>query len=80
VHYVYVIQSISIPKQMYVGCTEDLNERLATHNKGGSSHTAKYRPWKMILFIGFEHKEKAIDFEQYLKSGVGRTFAKKRFW
>ncbi len=42
-HYVYVIQSIKYPEQIYVGHTHDFEERLANHNNGSSPHTAKYR-------------------------------------
>ena len=32
-----------------------------------------------LLTILFKSKDKAVEFEQYLKSGSGRAFAKKRF-
>lgn len=48
------------------------------HNTGGSPHTAKYKPWELVSSISFESKSKAIEFEQYLKSGSGRAFIKKR--
>ena len=43
--YVYLLQSISVPNQRYIGITADLDERLRTHNAGGSPHTSKYRDW-----------------------------------
>ena len=46
---------------------------------GGSPHIVKYKPWKLVSSISFESKEKAIEFEKYLKSGSGRVFVKKRF-
>ena len=49
VKYVYLIQSISVPNQRYIGMTNDLEARLHTHNAGGSPHTSKYRPWKVVL-------------------------------
>src|SRR5271165_2889966 len=44
-----------------------------------SSHAAKFRPWKLKLYIAFESKESALAFEQYLKSGSGRAFCKRHF-
>jgi putative endonuclease len=79
-HYVYLIRSLSFPEQIYVGNTTDLNQRLDTHNSGGSFHTAKYKPWELVMFLGFKDKLKATAFEKYLKSGSGSAFAKKRFW
>lgn len=77
-HYVYIIRSALYPDQIYVGCTEDLKKRLSNHNAGTTPHTAKFKPWKLEVYIAFEDKEKAIAFEKYLKSGSGREFRKKR--
>ena len=63
----------------YVGFTTNLDQRLETHNSGGSIHTSKYRPWKLVMYLGFAEQAKAKKFEQYLKSQSGRAFAKKRF-
>ncbi|PCJ23769.1 MAG: excinuclease ABC subunit C [Rickettsiales bacterium] len=78
--YVYLIRSINFPDQVYVGITEDFKKRLKTHNSGGSVHTAKYRPWDLVVYMGFKNEIKARDFEKYLKSGSGRAFSKKRLW
>ncbi len=79
-HYVYLIRSISSPNKTYVGNTVNLKQRLATHNSGGSLFTQPYRPWELVMFLGFKDKLKATAFEKYLKSGSGTSFAKKRFW
>ncbi len=78
--YVYLIQSESFPDQRYVGFTADLRERLSTHNAGGSVHTAKYKPWKLINYHASTDERRAREFEYYLKSGSGRAFARKRLW
>jgi len=77
-YYVYIIQSISHPDQIYVGCTEDIKKRLSNHNSGTTSHTDKYKPWKIVVYIAFEDKTKAYDFEAFLKSGSGREFRDRR--
>ncbi len=77
-HYVYVIRSIDFPEQEYTGATSNLKQRLTEHNSGNSKHTAKYKPWKLISYHAFIGKQKAYDFEKYLKSHSGRAFAKKR--
>ncbi len=78
-HYVYILQSKNYPDQNYIGQTDDVAQRLHVHNMGGSPHTAKYKPWKLISSISFESKAKAVEFEQYLKSGSGRALIAKRF-
>ncbi|MFU8797279.1 MAG: GIY-YIG nuclease family protein [Gammaproteobacteria bacterium] len=79
-HYIYLIQSIIHPTERYIGYTRDLKTRLKTHNNGGSVHTARYKPWKLITYLAFHNKEQALAFEHYLKSGSGRAFANKRLW
>ena len=79
-YYVYLIQSIKHKTKTYVGYTINLKQRLETHNSGGSIHTRSFKPWELILFLGFKDKLKATAFEKYLKSHAGRAFAKKRFW
>lgn len=76
--YVYILRSIEFPEQEYVGATEDLKRRIPEHNAGKSSHTAKFRPWKLIWYCAFPDKHRALAFEAYLKSHSGRAFTKKR--
>ena len=78
--YVYLNESISYPGERYVGLTSELKARLAKHNEGGSPHTSKYKPWKLVTFLKFGDDNKAAAFEQYLKSGSGRAFANRHLW
>jgi predicted GIY-YIG superfamily endonuclease len=78
-HYVYVLQSEDDPAHYYVGLTTDPQRRLDEHNSGKSIHTNKYKPWRLSVCISFSDRAKAVQFEQYLKSGSGRAFAKKHF-
>ncbi len=48
-YYVYLIRSINFPDQTYIGFSEDLKQRIADHNAGKSTHTAKYAPWKLVI-------------------------------
>ncbi|MGD0865857.1 MAG: GIY-YIG nuclease family protein [Rhizomicrobium sp.] len=76
--YVYLLESLPHPAEVYVGLTDDLRQRLKTHNAGGSPHTAKFKPWRLVTYIAFSDKQRAVEFERYLKSHSGRAFAKKR--
>jgi predicted GIY-YIG superfamily endonuclease len=76
---VYSLQSLKDPDRFYIGRTEDLEERLHLHNRGEVFHTAKWRPWRVVVTIPFEDERKAIAFERYVKSGWGRAFAKRHF-
>lgn len=76
---VYLIQSIRFPERRYVGITADVEKRLAGHNYGQSPHTADFRPWRLVAFVGLEDDQVAVRFEQYLKSASGRAFIAKHF-
>lgn len=78
--YTYVLESINHPGRRYVGHTANIGSRLARHNAGESHHTAKYRPWKLKLYVAFETRDLARRFERYLKSGSGHAFANRHFW
>jgi putative endonuclease len=62
----------------YIGHTADLRQCVATHNAGGSPHTAKYRPGRITTYLAFSEKPKATAFERYLKSHSGIAFARNR--
>jgi predicted GIY-YIG superfamily endonuclease len=76
---VYILQSLDDPTKRYVGSSGvDLHIRLVRHNEGLSPSTARYRPWEIVWSCSFKHKDQAVAFENYLKSGSGRAFAAKR--
>jgi predicted GIY-YIG superfamily endonuclease len=76
--YVYILQSESDAGCFYVGLTDNLRARLKKHNKGDAPHTSKFRPWKIKTAIAFTDRERASQFEGYLKTASGRAFTKKR--
>ena len=78
-YYTHILESLSQPDQRYIGYTSDLKARLAKHNAGKCPHTAKYLPWRVLVYVAFVEREKAHRFEKYLKSGSGHSFAKRHF-
>ena len=77
-YYVYILNSEKDPERFYTGFTENVESRLKSPNWGQDAHTAKYKPWRVKTAIAFTDRQKALDFEQYLTSPSGRSFAKKR--
>ena len=75
--YVYMLESINFPNETYIGLADDLRTRIVAHNSGQSSHTAKFKPWRLVTYIGFKDESKAIAFERYLNTASGRAFANK---
>lgn len=76
--YVYILKS-EAADQIYTGLTSDIKRRFGEHNNGHTSHTNKYKPWKLIAYIGFESERTARAFESYLKTGSGIAFSRKHF-
>lgn len=77
--FVYVLRSERDSARHYVGLTSDVLKRLQWHNAGQNIHTARDRPWGVIVSLEFKSEQTAIRFEQYLKTGSGRAFAKRHF-
>lgn len=48
------------------------------HNNGEVKSTKSHIPWKLIWYGAFSTEKEARDFELYLKTGSGKSFAYKR--
>jgi len=79
-HCVYLLCGESRPDRTCVGHTRDLRHRLPFHNAGFVPHPAKFTPWRLVTYLGFESKYAALAFEKYLKTSSGKAFARKRLW
>ena len=64
----------------YVGCTNDINDRISRHQKGQVSYTSTRLPVVIVHQSVFTDKYKAFEFEIYLKTSSGRAFASKRLY
>ena len=76
-YYVYIIKSLKT-KKYYTGATNDLKRRIKEHNSGNSDFTSWSGPYELIWYSAFNSKNKAYDFEKYLKSSSGFAFRNKR--
>lgn len=77
--FVYILRSRRDPRRYYTGLTSNFRLRLAQHNAGESRHTASGRPWTPVVVVAFADQRRAIEFEKYLKSGSGASFAARHF-
>jgi len=75
VFYVYILKCYN--NRPYVGCINDLRERIERHNKGYVPATKPLLPITLISYFAFSNKYIAFNFEKFLKSGSGRAFMKK---
>ncbi|MCL4364699.1 GIY-YIG nuclease family protein, partial [Patescibacteria group bacterium] len=72
---VYVLISLK-DKDLYVGITTNLKQRLTSHFHGYSKSTAPRRPFKLIYCEYFLSEHDAYRREKYLKTTTGRRMIK----
>jgi len=72
---IYAIKS-KVRNYIYVGLTNNLEERLKRHYSGYEKITRSYRPFELIYTEEYSERLKAREREKYLKSGVGKEFLK----
>ena len=65
---------------VYVGSTNDLKRRFASHQSAQVLSTSNLRPVTLLSYIAVETGITARSLERYFKSGSGKAFAKKRLW
>lgn len=73
----YYVYSLKCKDGFYVGCTENIQDRLKRHKKGQVPATTNRLPIGLEFYFAIEDKYKAFEFEKYLKSGSGRAFLNK---
>ncbi|MBT8281109.1 MAG: GIY-YIG nuclease family protein [Muriicola sp.] len=64
--------------QFYTGYSANIQNRLNAHQKGEVHFTKDKLPLELVHLSQFAIKQKAYDFERYLKSGSGISFRNKR--
>ncbi|MGA0332868.1 MAG: GIY-YIG nuclease family protein [Kiritimatiellia bacterium] len=79
-HYVYRIQSRNRADKSFIATSRDVKKRLALHNAGKVEATQEHCPWKLTFYAAFPKKERAKEFEEYLKSPEGKKFGRKHLW
>ena len=66
-YFVYLLKS-EVSNRTYVGYTNDISNRVRVHNglpgRGkGAKKTMVGRPWKVAMFVSFEHERTAMQYE-----------------
>jgi putative endonuclease len=64
---------------IYVGSTDDLRRRFASHQQGHVISTRQYLPLVLRSYVAVVDEATARNLERYFKSGSGTAFASKRF-
>lgn len=75
-HYVYILQLKDLT--YYHGSAANLKKRIKDHQGGIVESTKNLRPFKLVFYAAFTSKQKAMQFEKYLKTASGWAFRNKR--
>lgn len=71
-YYVYILYN-HLENFIYIGYSEDLKQRVASHNNGENKSTKPYIPLDIIHYEAYRNIKDAKRRELYLKSNKGRT-------
>ena len=66
VYYVYLLRSPK-NKDVYIGFSDDLKNRVKSHNLGKVKSTKGYRPWTLAYYEAYKAKSDASKRERELK-------------
>jgi len=72
--YVYILRLAN--SNLYAGFSDNLKQRFKEHKRNKVA-TTKYLKPELIFYCAFKNKQKALKFEQYLKSSSGFAFRNK---
>jgi predicted GIY-YIG superfamily endonuclease len=75
--YVYILRS-EVDKKLYIGSTNNINRRLNEHNSGKVDSTKNRAPLSLEAYFAVKDRGRAIELEQYFKTGSGRALLQKR--
>ncbi|MBI4122903.1 MAG: GIY-YIG nuclease family protein [Parcubacteria group bacterium] len=76
-HTVYILRS-ERDGNLYIGCTEDLNKRIAIHQSGRVRSTKNRLPIKLIYSEQYEDKYEAFRIERFYKTAKGKRALKAK--
>src|SRR5687768_9858485 len=65
--HLYILES-ETSGRLYIGQTNDLQDRIHRHNSNQNLSTKNKGPWKLLFSAGFESRSEAVLLERKLKS------------
>jgi len=74
-YYVYILHN-SLKNFIYIGYSENLKNRIISHNKGENKSTKAHKPLELIHYEAYKNIDDAKRREIYLKSNRGKTTIK----
>lgn len=77
--YTYMVRCAD--DSLYTGWTNDLEQRLTTHNLGqGAKYTRNRLPVKLVYSKEFKTRSQAMKFEYWIKKKLSKSDKEKLVW
>ncbi|MBI2617935.1 GIY-YIG nuclease family protein [Candidatus Kaiserbacteria bacterium] len=77
-YYVYILKSLK-NNDIYVGSTENLENRISLHNRGRVRSTKTCRPWVLLEHRPCNSRSEAVRLEQFLKTGQQKELLRRKY-
>ncbi|KPK46518.1 MAG: hypothetical protein AMK72_09720 [Planctomycetes bacterium SM23_25] len=77
--YVHLLESLSAPRWLYIGLTNNIERRLREHNRGYNRSTKGKGPFDLVHAETFPTRAVAGAREKQLKTGSQRQRLRERF-
>ena len=74
-YFVYILHSLK-DKNLYIGFTHDVNERIKKHAQGDVPSTRNRRPLKLTFYECYFNNLDALRREKYFKTTAGKRALK----
>ena len=76
--FVYILKSFK-NDDIYIGSTENVENRIKLHNLGKVESTRGYRPWQLLEQREFNSRSEAVRQERFLKNHQQKEIIKKKY-
>ena len=77
-YFVYFLKSLK-NLDLYIGSTENIEQRLERHNGGRVKSTKPYRPWQLLDFEVYNSRGEAVRREKFLKTSQQKELLKIKY-
>jgi putative endonuclease len=75
--FVYILEALE-SKKYYIGQTDNLEERVKSHNKGRNLSTKAFIPWNLKWWNEYQTRSEAVKVERTLK-GIKKRAGLEKF-
>ena len=77
-YFIYILRSL-VNNNIYVGSTENVENRIKLHNLGKVKSTRGYRPWQLLEQQEFNSRSEAVMQERFLKNHQQKEILKRKY-